>query len=80
MSHRWTNASELAEFEYCHRAWWYKHIRGLSDANLQRMEAGSRFHARHKRRVRRLPWLRGLAYLLIFVAVAILVFQLIAGG
>ena len=80
MSHKWTNASELGEYLYCRRAWWYKNVRGLDSANIRRMEAGSKFHARHGKRVRRLPWLRGLAYLLIFVAVAVAVFQFVIGG
>jgi hypothetical protein len=80
MSQKWTNASELAEYLYCRRAWWYKNVHGLSSANVRRMEMGSTYHARHERRVRRLPWLRGLAYLLIFAAVAIAVFQLAVGG
>ena len=80
MSQKWTSASELAEYLYCRRAWWYKNVRGLNSANIRRMESGSRFHARHGNRVRRLPWLRGFAYLLIFTAVAVLVFQLVIGG
>jgi hypothetical protein len=79
MSHKWTNASELAEYMYCRRAWWYKNVKGLDGAKIQRMETGSKYHARHGNRVRRLPWLRGLAYLLIFTAVAIVVFQLAIG-
>ncbi|MFN2135562.1 MAG: hypothetical protein ACK2UK_06380 [Candidatus Promineifilaceae bacterium] len=79
MSDKWVNASELSEYEYCRRAWWYKHVRGLQSANIRRMESGSAFHRRHGRRLRAAPWLRGLAYLLLFAAVAALVFQLVAG-
>ncbi len=80
MSEKWTNASELAEYLYCRRAWWYKNVRGLDSANIRRLQTGSRFHRQHGKRVRRLPWLRGLAYLLIFSAVAIVVFQLVTGS
>jgi hypothetical protein len=80
MSYKWTNASELGEYLYCHRAWWYKNIRSLKSANARRMQSGTKFHARHDRRVRRLPWLRSLAYVLIFVAILISVFQLVSGG
>lgn len=80
MSHKWTNASELAEYLYCRRAWWYKNVRGLDSANIRRMETGSRYHTQHGSRVRRLPWLRGFAYVMIFAAVAVLVFQLVIGG
>jgi ferric-dicitrate binding protein FerR (iron transport regulator) len=80
MSQKWTSASELAEYEYCRRAWWYKNVRELKSTNLRRMQAGSQYHRRHGRRVRRLPWLRGFAYVLIFAAVAVLVFQIIVAG
>jgi len=80
MSQKWTNASELAEYLYCRRAWWYKNVRGLDGANIRRMETGSKYHVQHGKRVRRLPWLRGFAYFLIFTAVAIVVFQFVTGS
>lgn len=80
MSDKWLNASELSEYMYCRRAWWYKHTRNLSSANVRRLESGSAFHRRHRRRLRTAPWLRGIAYLLLFIAVAALVFQLVAGA
>ncbi len=80
MSYKWVNASELAAYQYCRRAWWYGQVEGHSSAHIRRMERGSRYHLRHGRRVRRVPWLRGLAYVLLFTAVAFAVFQLIIGG
>jgi hypothetical protein len=80
MSYKWFNASELSEYLYCRRAWWYKNVKGLNSANVRRMESGSQFHQHHGGRVRRLPLLRGLAYLLIFAAVAIVVFQFAVGN
>jgi CRISPR/Cas system-associated exonuclease Cas4 (RecB family) len=80
MSDKWTNASELSEYLYCRRAWWFKQVRGRQGANIHQMESGSRFHQQHGRRVRHLPLVRGLAYLLIFVAVALAVFQYLVGG
>jgi hypothetical protein len=80
MSYKWTNASELGEYLYCRRAWWFKNIHGLKSANIRRMQSGSRFHVTHGKRVRRLPWLRGLAYALIFISILILVFQMVSGS
>ncbi len=80
MSYKWTKVSELSEYLYCRRAWWYKQVRGLEGANVRRLRTGSRYHAQHEKRVRRLPWLRRLAYLLLFTAVTLIVFQLLAGG
>ena len=80
MSDKWINASELAEYTYCHRAWWLRHVQGLRSANIQRMESGSAYHRQHGRRVQGVPWLRRFAYVLIFAAVFVLIFQLAAGG
>ena len=80
MSYKWTNASELAEYLYCRRAWRYKNVQGLNSANIRHMERGTRYHAGHGRRVRSLPWLRRLAYMLVFAALALLVFQFAVGA
>ncbi len=80
MSQKWVNASELGEYLYCRRAWWFKNVRSLNSANVRRLHSGRTFHAAHNKRVRRLPWLRGLAYALIFLAVLISVFQLVIGS
>ena len=80
MSYKWVNASELGEYLYCHRAWWYKNVRSLKSENILRMHSGRKFHTVHSKRVRRLPWLRGFAYVLIFFALLIALFQLVIGG
>lgn len=80
MSYKWINASELGEYLYCNRAWWFKNVRSLKSENVRRMQSGSKFHTTHSRRVRRIPWLRGLAYALIFLAVLISVFQFVIGS
>lgn len=80
MSYKWINASELAEYAYCRRAWWLRHVRGLRSGNVRRMESGSAYHRGHGRRVRGAPWLRRMAYALIFVAVFLVIFQVLLGG
>ena len=47
-------ASELGEYEYCARAWWYRHVVKLpipEGRGQSRLEAGTRAHERHGRRV-----------------------------
>jgi CRISPR/Cas system-associated exonuclease Cas4 (RecB family) len=80
MSDKWVNASEVAEYVYCSRAWWLRHAQGLRSANVRQMESGSAFHRRHSRRVHGVLWLRRAAYVLIFVAVFLVVFQTLLGG
>jgi hypothetical protein len=58
------SASEIGEYEYCARAWWYRHVVRL--APPQRSDAAGRFsrgkaaHHYHGRRVARATLLRSL--------------------
>jgi hypothetical protein len=46
-------ASEIGEYSYCSRAWWFKHVAKLSPGGgvSERLEAGSEAHRRHGRAV-----------------------------
>jgi hypothetical protein len=47
-------ASELGEYSYCSRAWWYRHILRIAPPGREsagRLEAGTRAHNRHGRAV-----------------------------
>jgi hypothetical protein len=58
-SDRFVSASELAEYAYCHRAWWLRAVRGAATA-----EQGERFragHGAHRRHGAGLRWARALA-------------------
>jgi CRISPR/Cas system-associated exonuclease Cas4 (RecB family) len=79
MSYKWIRASEIGEFVYCRKAWWFRRVKGKKPASIQRLEKGSRYHRQHGSQVRKGSWMRGLAYVLIFVVVAVLVFQLLIG-
>lgn len=62
-------ASELGEFLYCRRAWWYRR-QGYPSANLPQMRAGAEAHRRHGRQM----WRARLAGLVgcVLVALALL--------
>ena len=79
MSYPWIRASEIGEYVYCHRAWWLKQVKGLQSAHVRQLEDGRYYHKKHGDQVRKISWMRKLAYVLIFFIVAILVFQLIVG-
>lgn len=79
MSYPWIRASEIAEYVYCRRAWWLRHVRHIAPANTRQLQAGTRHHEQHGRLVRRSIWATRLAYLAIFSAVAVLVFRLLTG-
>lgn len=80
MSYKWINASELAEHAYCRRAWWLRHVQGLRAANTRELARGKAYHRGHGRRALGAPWLRRLAYALIFAAIFLLVFRFWLGG
>lgn len=65
-------ASEVGEYVFCHRAWWLRHTRGLTSANVRALEAGTAAHAGHGRRVALALALRALAVLLLVAALALL--------
>ena len=77
MSYPWIRASEIAEYAYCSRAWWLKQVRGWQITDRRPLQAGDRYHRRHGNQVRQISWMRRLAYVLLFVAVAFIVFQLL---
>lgn len=66
-------ASELAQYEYCARAWWLGRVKGRRSANVKALGQGTARHRAHGRAVvsyHRLRWLAvallGLALVLLF--------------
>lgn len=77
MSYPWIRASEIGEYVYCRRAWWLRRVRGAASANIAQMQAGVRHHERHGRLVRHSIWAQRVAYVALFLAVAMLVYRLL---
>jgi CRISPR/Cas system-associated exonuclease Cas4 (RecB family) len=71
---RWIKASEIGEYLYCQRAWWYR-LQGFSSANVQELERGTGLHYQHSRSLSRASWQRVIAFLFIVTAIVILVLQ-----
>lgn len=78
MSYSWIRASEIGDYVYCRRAWWLRRVRGVAAINTPQLEAGTRHHVAHNRLVERSLLARRVAYVAIFIAVAVLVYQLLA--
>lgn len=78
MSYPWIRASEISEYVFCRRAWWLKRARGVRPQNVRQLEAGTRHHQAHGRLVARSHVARRAAYAVLFVAVALLVFELLS--
>jgi hypothetical protein len=79
MSYSWIRASEIGEYVYCRRSWWLRRVRAVASTNVTRMQAGIEYHQHHGRLVGSSVWLRRLAYVALFGAVAMLVFELLSG-
>jgi CRISPR/Cas system-associated exonuclease Cas4 (RecB family) len=48
------SASEVGEYGFCSRAWWYRHVALIEPTDretLRRLQAGTRAHRRHGRSV-----------------------------
>ena len=78
MSYPWIRASEIGEYVYCRRSWWLRRVRAVASTNVTQMRAGTQHHQRHGRLVHGSVWLRRLAYVALFCAVAMLVFELLS--
>ena len=44
-------ASELAQYSFCHRAWWLGAVKGVQPANQTAVARGVQFHERHAGKV-----------------------------
>jgi hypothetical protein len=77
MSYSWIRASEIGDYVYCRRAWWLRRVRSVASINTPHFEAGIRHHQAHNQLVERSVWARRIAFAIIFIAVAVLVYQLL---
>ena len=64
-------ASEVAQYEYCARAWWLGRVRGYKPSNVEEMALGEEEHERHGREVMRVRRRERLAYFLLALAALI---------
>lgn len=70
-------ASDLAAWEFCHRAWWLAHVRGAEHKNPAALAAGDAAHAAHGRQVQRARRLRLLGLTLVGLSGAALILLLL---
>jgi len=61
-------ASEVAQYEYCARAWWLGRVRGYKPSNVEEMALGEEEHERHGREVIDVRRRERLTYLLLALA------------
>ena len=77
-------ASEIGEYVFCRRAWWYHYIVGLASSNQDKMQAGTTKHVEHGQQVQRADMLKRAAFVLlavaIFFAVAFILSVILSAG
>lgn len=77
---RTIRASEIGEYSYCSRAWWYRHVARVAvpgGVDGGRLRAGREAHARHGRAVWAASRMRVVGWVLAGVGVAMLVLALV---
>jgi hypothetical protein len=67
-----TRASEIGSYLFCARAWWYQR-QGVESVNQAELSSGTKLHEQHGRKVLTVDLMRGLAYLLLLIAILLLV-------
>ena len=72
MSVNWINASEIAEYLYCNRAWWLKRVMDAPSQNVRELEQGETFHDEHASTVVQAQTNRRFAYLFVLLALFLL--------
>lgn len=74
-------ASEIGQYAFCARAWWYARVKGYRSANVAALARGTARHRRHGRSVEGYHLLRRLAVgLLLLAAAALLAWLLLSLG
>ena len=67
-----TRASEIGNYLYCRRAWWYRK-KGVESENQAELAAGAELHHKHGRQVLASGLSRTLGMILLLIAIALLV-------
>lgn len=77
---RTIRASEIGEYSYCSRAWWYRHVVKLAppaNADNGRLAAGTAAHHMHGRRVARALMLGTLGFALALLGIGAVLFAIL---
>lgn len=77
MSYNVIQASEIAEYVYCNRAWWMRVELGYTPQNVTALAQGRAYHEHHGENVDRARNARRMALILLFLAVGVAVFWLV---
>ena len=66
-------ASELAEYGFCHRSWWLRHVRQITPDNRANLARGQQAHTRSERQVQAANRWRQASFVLFGIGLFILI-------
>ncbi|HDN79941.1 MAG: hypothetical protein DRI61_04315 [Chloroflexi bacterium] len=66
-------ASEINQYVFCPRAWWWREVEGFEPEDVERLAEGERFHQRYSGQVFLLEKLWVIAWVLLVVGVCLIV-------
>lgn len=75
----WVRASEVGQYSFCARAWWYQHVQGVPPDDVRPLRVGEAAHRQHGVRVQAAVAMRWVALLLLGLALVALLVAL-GGG
>lgn len=78
MSSKTLRASEIGQFRFCERAWWYARS-GKPSTSMHLLESGSKAHRSHIRKVRRWMAIQRLGLGVMLAGLMLLLLQLASG-
>lgn len=78
-SKRTVRASEIGDYLFCERAWWYTR-QGLKSHNQTELAGGMAFHKEHADEARQILFRQVAGYLLLSAAVVIFIFALVSAS
>lgn len=78
MSDKWIVASEIADYQYCERAWWLKHVVEVAQPTTEAMRRGTDHHASHGQTVQTAQQRKLMGISIAAVSVALLTIVLLA--
>ena len=75
-------ASEINQYAFCPRAWWWREIEGIEPEDVERLSEGAKFHRRYSGHILVLERLRSWAWMLLIAAVCLIVVGIVlhSGG
>jgi hypothetical protein len=72
-------ASELAQYSFCHRAWWLGTVKGLPSASRSNLARGVRHHQSHEQQVHAAGRWRRLGLILLGSGLLLLIGVILLG-